>query len=514
MDGPIAMRMTWIVWSATALLAAGAGGAAAVEPAEVLPLPAARQARAIAGGAAESGAVSILGPDTQPIDLDSALRLAGVQNPEMMLARERVTQAAAERQFAAAQLLPNINFGTNYDDHTGNLQRATGQILAVDRQALYVGAGAVAIGAGTVNIPGVVWNVQVSETIYNYLVARQAVFQQGFALETTRNNLLLQVAVAYEELLRAEEARAVAVKNRDDTHEVARITAAYAQTGQGRKADADRAATELARREYERMQAEGQVLTAAARLSRLLSLDPACRLHPIDQAAVPATIVSAEIPLGELLATALLRRPELKAQQAAIREALLALAGARALPFTPTVLIGYSGGTFGGGSNLSPPAMGDFGDRSDFDAVAYWTLRNLGVGNVALVRQAASRARSQDFQRIALLDQVRDEVAEAYARTRARFAQIATSEQAVRTAQEAYIEDLTRIRGREGLPIEVLDSARLLGQARNDYLNAIIDYNRAELELYVALGQPPAGALARPAAVENVPAPLPEPPRK
>ena len=83
----------------------------------------------------------------------------------------------------------------------------------------------------------------------------------------------------------------------------------------------------------------------------------------------------------------------------------------------------------------------------------------------------------------------------------------------MRTAQDAFREDLTRIRGREGLPIEVLDSVRLLGQGRNDYLNAILDYNRAELELYVALGQPPANDLARPAPVPagTVQPAIPEP---
>ena len=162
-------------------------------------------------------------------------------------------------------------------------------------------------------------------------------------------------------------------------------------------------------------------------------------------------------------------------------------------------MIGYSAGTFGGGSDLSPPELGNFQGRSDFDAVAFWTLQNLGVGNVALIREAQSHLRTENYQMIRVLDQVRDEVAEAYARAHARWAQIGVSEQAVRTAQDAYREDLTRIRGQEGLPIEVLDSVRLLGQGRGDYLNAIVDYNRAELELYVALGQPPANVLARPA---------------
>ena len=76
---------------------------------------------------------------------------------------------------------------------------------------------------------------------------------------------------------------------------------------------------------------------------------------------------------------------------------------------------------------------------------------------------------------------------------------------------------LFRTRNREGLAIEVLDSLRLLGRSRNAYLDSIIEYNRAQFDLYVALGQPPANYLARPvpstlapppAGVGNPPMPL------
>jgi outer membrane protein TolC len=86
----------------------------------------------------------------------------------------------------------------------------------------------------------------------------------------------------------------------------------------------------------------------------------------------------------------------------------------------------------------------------------------------------------------------------------ARFGQLGNAERAVRSADDAFREDLTRIRAREGLPIEVLDSLRLVGRSRTEYLNAISDYNRAHFELYAALGQPPAEMLARPVPTEIV----------
>ncbi len=456
---------------------------------------------------------TILDKESRQIDLAGALQLAGVQNSQILLARERVVEAVALRQLAAAQFLPSINFGTNLDHHTGTLQQSNGNMLRVNRDSLYVGLGASAVGAGTVNIPGIVWSGNVSATIYRSLVSRQVVRQRQFASDAVRNETLLQTAQAYLELLRSEGRRAIAAKNRADALEVARITASYAKTGQGRQADADRSATELDQRNNELLQAENDLLTASARLSQVLSLNPSDRLHPIDGWVVPNSIVPDPIPLPELVAIAITQRPELQERQAAIRAALLELQNAKVLPFSPNVILGYSAGGFGGGSDLvaqgtpPQPRFSNLRERQDFDVVVYWSLRNLGVGNLAHVRLAQSNVRQNELQNIDVFDRIRAEVVLGYARTHARFAQIETSERAVQTSQKAFEQDLLRTTNREGLPIEVLDSMRLLGRSRYAYLDAIVDYNRAHFELYVALGQPPADTLARPVPGKLVPPP-------
>jgi outer membrane protein TolC len=454
---------------------------------------------------------TILDNESRPIDLASALQLAGVQNPQIMLARERIVEAAALRQLAAAQFLPSINAGANFNHHQGSLQQSTGTMLKLNRDSLYVGLGANAVGAGTVGIPGIVWNGNVSATIYRSLVSRQIVAQREFASDAVRNEILLQVAQSYLELLRAEGRRAIAAKNRVDALEVARVTASYAKTGQGRQADADRAATELEQRNTDLLQAENEIISASARLSQVLSLNPSERLHPTDGWVVPQPIVPDPIPLPELVTIAITQRPELHERQAAIRAALLELKNAKVLPFSPNVILGYSAGGFGGGSNLvrdadpPQPRFSNLRERQDFDVVLFWSLRNLGVGNVAMVRLAQSNLRQNELQNTAVFDRVRAEVVLAYARTHARFAQIETSERAVQTSEKAFTQDFLRTMNREGLPIEVLDSMRLLGRSRYSYLDAIVDYNRAHFDLYVALGQPPADTLARP--IPGKPAP-------
>jgi outer membrane protein TolC len=437
------------------------------------------------------------------IDLASALSLAGVRNPEIMLARERVTETAAIRMFAAAQILPNLNAGMNFDAHSGPVQQSSGHILNLSRSALYVGAGANAVAAGSVNIPGVMWNQNISQGIFTYLVARQSVRQQQFTSQAVRNEVLKRVALAYVELLQAAGRRAIAISIRDDAAEIARLTAAYARTGQGRQADADRAATELGKRETDLLVTEGELLMASARLAQLLNLDPTTRLQPAEGWVVPTPLVPEPITLQELIAMAALRRPELAAQREAIAIAMLNLRGARILPFSPTTMVGFSAGTFGGGSNLQADRFGNFAGRNDFDVIAYWTLQNMGIGNRAQVNVARSRLRQNDLRQLEVLNAVRLEVANAHVRAQTRFAQIATAERAVRTGIDSFQEDMVRIKNNEGLPIEVLDSLRLLGRARYEYLSSIAEYNASQFELYVALGQPPANALARPADQGN-----------
>jgi outer membrane protein TolC len=63
------------------------------------------------------------------------------------------------------------------------------------------------------------------------------------------------------------------------------------------------------------------------------------------------------------------------------------------------------------------------------------------------------------------------------------------------TAEAGYRQDLLRIRGGQGLPIELLDSLQRLVTARQAIVAAVIGYDEAQFQLFVALGQPPMVAL-------------------
>ena len=66
----------------------------------------------------------------------SALRLAGVQNPELLLARQRVLEAAAFRQFAAAQSCPRSTWARTTTPTPASFSSPTATSSACNRDAL------------------------------------------------------------------------------------------------------------------------------------------------------------------------------------------------------------------------------------------------------------------------------------------------------------------------------------------------------------------------------------------
>jgi outer membrane protein TolC len=224
---------------------------------------------------------------------------------------------------------------------------------------------------------------------------------------------------------------------------------------------------------------------ASARLTRLLRLDQSLRLEPVEERLVPLSLELNDLPLDERIAVAQASRPELAESAHLIQEAYARLERERYAPLVPTVSMGMTYSGFGG--NGAGTGY-DFSDRTDFQAVAYWQLRNLGMGDRAARNDRQSLLRQQCLLRQTMLDQVAQEVAEAHAQVSYRGQQIESAERAVKAAADSYRRNAERIHGGAGLPIEVLQSISALAQARREQIRAIADYNAAQFSLQRAMG--------------------------
>ncbi len=426
-----------------------------------------------------------------PLDLSVALRLASVENPEIATVRTEVLSALAVQQGARALLLPTLNVGTNYHGHTGNLQRSSGRILSLSEQSLYVGGGARTLAAESLAFPAVNIASPLADAWFEPLAARREVTRAQFDARATANSVLGEVAVLYLDLIKAEADVAALQLATSQTAEVARITTEFAKAGEGRQADADRAQVDWRFRQAEVQRAMGEVAVASARLARQLNLDPSVELVARCGPLAPIVLIDPSSDITDLTTIAIRRRPELIARSAEIAAAQVRLRQELTRPLIPTLWIGFSGGGFGGGSNLKPPLVGHFGGRTDFDVRLVWTLLNFGAGNLGLQRERRAQVGAAIAERSVVLNQVRREVAEALAISEARIRQIEQARQQLSAGEAGFEEDLDRARDNLGRPIEVLDNLDLLVQGRLALIRAITEYNQSQFRLYVALGSPP-----------------------
>jgi outer membrane protein TolC len=436
----------------------------------------------------------------QAIDLEVALRLAGVDNPTINLARERVQEGLAAQLAARSLLLPSINIGGNYHLHNGRLQAGTGQIRNVNNeQSLYFGLGAQAVGSGTVAYPGIRLFAHLGDAAFEPLAARQEIVVRRSDAQAVQNDILLRVATAYLSLIEAEARLDVLRKAEIDLIEIVRLTRSFANNGQGRKADADRTATtaDLFRQEIHR--GEEQVAVASARLCALLNLDPSFRLRTPGGAILPIKLISEEQETEPLVNEAIGGRPDLMARAYEIREAQIRVRQERVRPLLPLVSVGVSGGWFGGGSNATSPTFGSLSGRTDFDVFAVWNIQNLGFGNRMQVRRADANVGQATAAYERTLNAIRREVIEAQADARAAARQIELAKNAVLIAEDGFKLESTRIREGQGRPIEVVDSFNQLSDARQQLVRSVVAYNIAQFRLFVATGSNPLPADIPPA---------------
>jgi outer membrane protein TolC len=432
----------------------------------------------------------------RPIRLVDVLALAGVDNPTILLAEQAVQSSLALQMQARVLLLPNLNAGGDYDHHTGPIQNSFGLIVSPIRNNADVGLGTRAVVADTVAIPGVWLFAPLGDAVFQPIVAKRVVAQRSFEAVATRNDVLLDVAVGYLQLLGAEGRLAVVRQTERDFDEITRLTRAYTEVRQGRDSDYQRARTAADMVGADERRAQEEVATASAHLSRLLNLDPSLRLQIVNDPIEVVQLNDPQKTLPELIRIARDNRPELRAAAAEIAAARAQVVQEKARPLLPTLSVAYSQTGFGGGSNLSPPAFNGLHPRGDFDAMAFWTLQNFGLGNLARIRQRQAKVGEAEGRRGVWVNRIDKEVADAYNLSQARFREVQVARRQVESGVKGFQRDLTGIRGFTVLPIELLDSTNLLYQARLDLLRAIVAFDEAQFQLFVALGQPPTLAVA------------------
>ena len=127
-----------------------------------------------------------------------------------------------------------------------------------------------------------------------------------------------------------------------------------------------------------------------------------------------------------------------------------------------------------------------------------WTFQNLGAGNRSLVRERIAQEQQASIDFANVQDQVAQDVVQAHAQVEATASQVANAMTAVKEATITYngtlqgltprrVGDLWQLVSR---PQEAVAALEQLNRAYGIYFAAVNGYNRAQFQLYWALGFP------------------------
>jgi outer membrane protein TolC len=459
-------------------------------------------------------------PRPLPINLPTALQLANANAIDVAAAAERTRVAAARLEQARALWLPTVTVGGDYNRHDGKIQNSDGTIIDTGRSSLMFGAGS---GIGSAAI------LSVTDAVFAPLVARQTVRAREADAQAAANDTLVHVSDAYFGVQQARGELAGAEDAQRRTEELVRRINLLA-TGLVPPMEATRAEAELARRQQAVLQAQERRRTASAELLRILRLDPAAVVEPVEPPQLRVTLVDVNRPVDELIVSGLTHRPELASRHAEVQATLSALKQERVRPLVPSVLIrGWSTpvtgtlgvGVFAGGSNGK---LDSTGYRGDIDLQLLWQFDNLGFGNRGKVHQREAEQRLAIVELFRIQDRIAAEVATYHAQAELAAKRVSIAERGVQLSldsaeknviglsQTRRVGDLVQLIVR---PQEAVAAVQALGQTYTDYYAAVGDANRAQFRLYRAIGQPaqcvPPDAGAQPPQPSITPPMLPPP---
>jgi outer membrane protein TolC len=428
-----------------------------------------------------------------PINLATALRLSDARPLLIAAAQARVQIAAAQLEKASVLWLPNINAGADYIRHDGGNQNiVTAALVPLDTNFFYAG--------GSLEV-----RVSTTDAIFEPLAARQDLRAREAGVQTARNEALLQTAQAY---FTVQEARGVYAAMTDATSKARDLVQRVQTLAKGLAApdEIDRARTLLASLEQAVASGRQQWRVSSARLTRVLRLNPATVVVPLEPDHLQVTLISPTQPVDDLIPIGLTNRPELAEHQALVQATLARLKQEKLRPVLPSILITgngtpdflYQAGIFATGSNGD---LNHWGGRADVSAQVVWKMENLGFGNQARIRERKGQVQLATVELFNVQDQVAEEIVQAQADLESAAVRVGQAETGLKQGLETFAGNLkglgqtTRFGDVLVLvnrPQEVVAALTQLQQAYVNYFRTVAEYNRAQFRLFYTLGYPAA----------------------
>jgi outer membrane protein TolC len=426
-----------------------------------------------------------------PINLATALRLADARPLIVAAAQASVWSAEADLARAKVLWIPTLNLGFDYVRHDGGGPDFNKGIMTAPSVNFFYG------GAG-------MWGpISTSDAYFQPLVARQMLNATNYDIQTAKNDAVMQTADAYFQVHQYRGMYAGGLYTVERGHDLVNRIAELSKELVP-LVEVDRARNMLADLEQRAVSAKQQWRVASADLTQILRLDPRAVVVPLEHDHVQITLIDPARDLNDLMPVALTNRPELASHQALVEARVQAIRLEKARPFMPNILINgfqtpyemIQAGIFGLGPNSS---LNQWRGRVDLSYQPLWQLEAFGLGNLARIKQQRAIESRAIIEFLRVQDTVAADVTRAQARVQSAAARVLQADRAMRAAMITFNGNYVGLRQTTRLgnvlvlvnrPQEAVFALQLLKVAFDRYFTTVAEYNRAQFELFHALGYP------------------------
>lgn len=428
-----------------------------------------------------------------PINLATALRLSDARPLIVAAAQAGVWVAEAQLTRAKVLWVPSFAIGFDYLRHDGGSPDINKGVLTAASMNFFYG------GAGLYQM------VNLTDAYFEPLAAQQVLNSRQWDIQTAKNDALLMTADAYFSVHQYRGMYAGALycveRGRELVERLAGLSRDLVPSD-----EVERARSLLAEYEQQSTSAREAWRVHSANLTQILRLDPRAVVVPLEHDHLQITLVDPAMSLHDLIHTAVTHRPELASYQSLVKAAEARVSREKMRPVLPLVMINgfqtpgtyYNLGMFGLGPNSS---MSQWVGREDLSLQLVWQFDALGIGNRARVKQERGAESAAIIKFYKAQDMVSAEVTEAQARAQSAAARVSQADRGLRESIITFNENFEGLRQTSRFenvlikiyrPQQVTYALYLLKPAFDEYFATVAEYNRAEFQLYHALGYPAA----------------------
>jgi outer membrane protein TolC len=242
----------------------------------------------------------------------------------------------------------------------------------------------------------------------------------------------------------------------------------------------------------------------SANLTQVLRLDPRAVVVPLEHDHLQITLIDPARPLDDLIPVGLTNRPELASHQALVQAVAARIRRERGRILLPSILINgfqtpdelIQAGIFGMGPNNK---LNQWAGRDDLSYQVMWELEAFGIGNLARIKEQRGEQSRAIIELFKTQDMVAADVTRAQARLQSAAARVSQADRALRSSLIAFngnyegLQQTTRfgdVLVEVFRPQEVVYALQRLKTALDEYFTTVAEYNRAQFEVFHALGYP------------------------